>query len=123
MRIDTYTKTILTVVAIVLTVIACSSVGNPESVVRADGPLAGIQTMMGTPYNNGMTMLDTRTGDYWVLYGSIVGANRVITAPHWEYQGRIGSLGGPIVGWEKRWKSICPECTLQTSPPAVGPGR
>ena len=42
MRIDMYTKVVLTVIAVMLTFMACKSAVQPLG-VAADGPLAGVQ--------------------------------------------------------------------------------
>jgi hypothetical protein len=43
MRTDVYTKVVLTIIAMMLTVIACRPLASPESTARAEGPLAGVQ--------------------------------------------------------------------------------
>jgi hypothetical protein len=41
-----------------------------------------------------------------------------VVPPQWQYEGRIGELGQPIVGWEKHWKESCPKCKIRPNPTA-----
>jgi hypothetical protein len=61
MRIDLYTKMILTVIAVTLLVIAAGSMYRPASVAAQTG-LAGVQFVAGGP---GIFVFDTRNGDIW----------------------------------------------------------
>jgi hypothetical protein len=62
MRTDTYTKIMLTIIAFMLTLIACKTVVSPEKNVNAEGPFAGVQfsNWYGQP-----EFFDTRTGEIW----------------------------------------------------------
>ena len=63
MRIDWYTKGVLTVIAVLLGVMAVRPYVSPEA-VQAQGPFAGVEYP-----NNGGTpaFFDTRAGDFWGL--------------------------------------------------------
>jgi hypothetical protein len=63
MKIDLYTKIVLSVIAFMLTLIACQRpfVG-PDMKAAADGSFSGIQFSWG---ENEFTFFDTRTGDLW----------------------------------------------------------
>jgi hypothetical protein len=62
MRIDLYTKGVLTVIAVLLAVIAFRPYVSPDAVVQAQGLFAGVQF---TGFNGGAYFFDTRTGDVW----------------------------------------------------------
>ena len=57
MRIDLYTKIILTVIALLLAVIALTPIVQPQPAM-AQGSFSGVQFDMGS-------FFDTRTGDIW----------------------------------------------------------
>jgi len=62
MKPDTYTKAVLTVIAIMLTLIACNRYIDPKTTGLAQGVFAGVQfSGMGT----GARFFDTRTGEVW----------------------------------------------------------
>lgn len=61
MRIDRYTKTLLTLIVLLLAVIALKPVVQPTP-VKADSPFADI-TFSGGP--GGFWMFSARTGDIW----------------------------------------------------------
>jgi hypothetical protein len=62
MRIDLYTKTVLTIIALMLTAIVCKTFFNPETTASAQGPFAGVQySRVGAIYS----FFDTKTGDIW----------------------------------------------------------
>jgi hypothetical protein len=61
MRIDLYTKALLTVIAIALLTIAAKPLVHPTS-VDAQGSLAGVQFVGG---GAGILVFDTRNGDIW----------------------------------------------------------
>ena len=63
MRTDTYIKTVLTVIAFLLLLIACNQYINPESKARAEGPFGGLQFSVGA---GEIYLFDTRTGEIWV---------------------------------------------------------
>jgi len=61
MRIDYYTKTILTIIALLLAVIALKPLFQPQAAM-ADGKYAGVQFS----YSGGNhAFFDARTGDVW----------------------------------------------------------
>ena len=68
MKPDLYTKSILTVIALMLTVIAGKTVISPDTTASAQSaPFAGVQ------YHD-MEFFDTRTGDVWMYdrsYGKL----------------------------------------------------
>jgi len=64
MRIDLYTKVVLTLILLVLAVIALRPVIQPQAVV-AQGNLTGVQF---TYNGGGFLAIDTRTGDVWDYY-------------------------------------------------------
>ncbi len=75
MRIDLYTKVVLTVIAGLLGVIALRPYVGPE-VVQAQGAFAGVQySALGV----GFSFFDPRTGDLWVYNsgGSLAGNQRL----------------------------------------------
>ena len=81
MRLDLYTKTVLTIIALALVLIASSQYVHPAMAVEAQGSLAGIQF-------SGSSFFDTRTGDVWIYDGE---SGRVLR--HF----RIGKLGEPAL--------------------------
>ena len=63
MKPDLYTKVVLTVIAVMLSLIVCNQFLNPTSTAQAaDAKFASMQ-FNGGPYS--FTMFDTRTGDIW----------------------------------------------------------
>jgi len=83
MRIDLYTKAILTVIAVALLTIAGNSVVRPTS-VSADGALSGVEFLAIGP---GFMAIDTRSGDIWEY------PYRPGTPSH---MGKITHLGQPL---------------------------
>ena len=65
MRIDLYTKVVLTVIMLLLGVIAIRPLVHPDTTASAQGPFAGVQFAS----YGGYTFFDSRTGDIW-LYNS-----------------------------------------------------
>lgn len=63
MRLDAYTKIVLTVIALTLVLIACKPLAQPVG-VAAEGPLAGVQFSPDTG-NGGFWLFDAKTGDVW----------------------------------------------------------
>ena len=84
MRIDLYTKTILTVIALALTLIACKSLVQPSD-VAAQGSLAGAQFIA---VGRGFWAIDTRGGDIWEY---------PYTGGDPTHIGKISQLGKPLV--------------------------
>jgi hypothetical protein len=62
MKPDLYTKSVLTVIALMLAVVACNQYVSPRATVEAQGTLAGVQ-IAGAQF--GFWALDTRSGDLW----------------------------------------------------------
>jgi hypothetical protein len=58
MRIDVYTKAVLTIIAVMLAVIALQPFIHPQTTAHAAGAFAGLQFI-------GDAFFDTRTGDVW----------------------------------------------------------
>jgi hypothetical protein len=88
MRIDTYTKTILTFIALLLAVITLQPLFHPHA-VEAQGPLAGVQFSGGF---GGIWAVNTKDGRVW-FYEQ--GDHDTIKAIH-NY-GTISALGMPPV--------------------------
>jgi hypothetical protein len=78
MRTDTYTKAVLTVIALLLALIACDKYVNPESKARAEGPFAGLQFSASGAWIN---LFDTRTGEIWEYNGHDLGIKYRLTKP------------------------------------------
>ena len=74
MRIDLYTKGVLTVIAVLLAVIAFRPYVSPDAVVQAQGPFAGVQysSVEGFP-----TLFDSRTGEVWGYFNGRVDHTRI----------------------------------------------
>jgi hypothetical protein len=88
MRIDIYTRIILTVIALFLAVIALRPFVQPAAVrAQASAPLAGVQFI---PESASFDAFNTANGDVWLYSwtGSRYDA---------RYMGRIVQLGEPIV--------------------------
>jgi hypothetical protein len=62
MRIDLYTKIILTLVALLLAVMVLQPILQPQAAM-ADGSYSGVQFSYGTGGNH--AFFDTRSGDVW----------------------------------------------------------
>jgi hypothetical protein len=58
MRIDWYTKGVLTVIAAMLGLIAIRPFVSPDAVAHAQGPFTGVQVNLSS-------FFDSRTGDIW----------------------------------------------------------
>jgi hypothetical protein len=86
MRIDLYTKTILTIIALLLAVIALKPLIQPNA-VAAQVNLSGVQ-FSGIP--GGLTAVDTKSGEVWV-YVDTPDAHEV------QLIGKINQLGKPMV--------------------------
>jgi hypothetical protein len=82
MRIDSYTKAVLTAIVVFLAVIAFRPYVSPDSVAHAQGTFAGVQFA----YQGGPMFFDSRSGD--VLLYSPRGV-----AGHY----RLVKLGAPMV--------------------------
>jgi hypothetical protein len=83
MRIDLYTKTILTITAVLLAVVVSQSLLRPNA-VSAQSALAGVQF---TSRPAGFLAIDTKAGEVW-LYD--------IESKRTERLGKLTQLGKPI---------------------------
>ena len=83
MRIDWYTKGVLTVIAVLLGVIAIRPYVSPDAVAHAQGSFAGVEFTD----ESGPSFFDTRTGDYWGydVSGHLTGHLKLV------------KLGGPML--------------------------
>lgn len=86
MRPDIYTKAVLTVIAIMLTVIACNQYVSPAATAQAQGPLAGVQF---SGYGLNFNAYDTRTGDVWRYADDSLNHKNVTV----KYLGKLTKLG------------------------------
>jgi len=62
MKPDIYTKAVLTIIAIMLTVIVCKPIISPDTTARADGPFSEVEFGV---LNGVLVFFDTRTGDIY----------------------------------------------------------
>lgn len=85
MRIDTYTKTVLTAIAVLLAAAVLRPILQP-SPASAQTPLSGVQFM---PASSSFNAFDAKSGDVWLYSydGGAYSAKRL---------GRIGQLGQPL---------------------------
>ena len=104
MRPDIYTKAVLTVIAIMLTVIACNQYVNPSATASAQSSaLGGVQ--VGSFDSASFSFFDTRSGELWLLTrGGLKDPNGKNLPPNWAFLGQFGKLGGPVTGWERDLK-------------------
>jgi hypothetical protein len=86
MRIDLYTKTILTVIALLLAVVVLRPIVQPPP-ASAQTPLAGVQFM---PASGSFDAFNTNNGDVW-LYSYADGRYEA------RLLGRFTQLGQPLV--------------------------
>jgi hypothetical protein len=82
MRIDLYTKTILTLIALLLGVVALKPIIQPQP-VSAQASLAGVQFSGSV---GGFWLFDTKTGDVWAYEKQ--GSNTAVT-----HVGRVPEIG------------------------------
>lgn len=96
MKPDVYTKTILTIIAMMLTVIACNQYVNPAATVSAQtSQLAGVQFSINRPADT-ISFFDTRTGELWnydLRNGNMLGMNGNALG-RWK----LTALGQPLLG-------------------------
>jgi hypothetical protein len=83
MRPDIYTKSVLTVIALLLAMLVGKQYLSPDSVAYAQGSFAGVQFSGNGSY---WGFFDTRNGDLWHFNSS----------DGWQYQGRVPALGQPL---------------------------
>jgi hypothetical protein len=95
MKPDFYTKAVLTIIAIMLTVIACNQYVNPAATASAQGAkFAGVQ-FAGSSVD--FTLFDTRTGDIWEHYYDTDDHKR-----HPAYMGKLTALDQPLMNQPPR---------------------
>ena len=82
MKPDTYTKAVLTVIALALLMIVCNQYAHP-TVVHAQGAFAGVQ--FNYDRSSGGYFFDARTGEVW---------NYSAMGP--QLWGRLTKLGQPL---------------------------
>ena len=71
MKLDLYTKAVLTVIALLLALIACKPLLSPETTASAQGALAGVQfTTFIAEGSRTYGFFDSRTGEVWFYDGS-----------------------------------------------------
>jgi len=95
MKPDLYTKAVFTVIAIMLTAIACNQYIEPKVAAQAQAaPFAGVQF---SATGSTIKFFDTRTGDLW---GYVNHDTLEPNSDHyeWEYWGKTSKLGQPFVG-------------------------
>jgi hypothetical protein len=87
MRIDLYTRAVLTAIALLLAVIAVRPYVSPETTAFAQGTFAGVQFVDIVDADSGSgTFFDTRSGEIWVYSGGGI-----------RHKFRLTKLGQPIV--------------------------
>jgi len=87
MKPDLYTKIVLSIIAFVVTVIACKSVVSPETTATAQVSFAGVQFTSTYGTN---TFFDTRTGEVWVYHGNDEAPGQLIV------KFKVTKLGQPL---------------------------
>jgi len=88
MKPDFYTKAVLTVIAVMLSVPALKPLISPATTASAQtSPFSGVQ--FAAYSNGGFTAFDTRSGDVWNYVGH--GSGSV------QYYGKLTQLGKPPV--------------------------
>jgi hypothetical protein len=74
MRIDLYTKAVLTVIALLLAAIVFKQYFSPDAVALAQGQFAGVQF---TAERGSYSFFDTRTGEVFRYYGAVIEKHRL----------------------------------------------
>ena len=92
-----YTRIVLTIIALMLTVIACKTVIRPDTTAHAQGPFAGVQ--FSGPNND--SFFDTRTGDLWEYRPAEHPSGMGSYPAQWTYLGTVTKLGQPLAGAPK----------------------
>lgn len=87
MRIDLYTKTILTLIALLLAVVALKPTIQPTVTAQAQSPSANIQFMGGTD----LIAMDKMTGKVWIYSVGEGGGAEM------HYLGQFVALGKNLV--------------------------
>jgi len=88
MRIDLYTKIVLTLIVLMLAVIALKPIFQPQPAI-AQGSLNGVQFSATA---NGFYALDTRTGDIWIYVTNIASPLNGQLVGHYK----LNQLGAPL---------------------------
>jgi hypothetical protein len=86
MRIDRYTKTLLTLIALLLLVLAVKPILQPTP-ASAQSPASGVQFVAGP---GTLMTIDTKTGDIWVYVTGDYQDTRLL---HW---GKFAGIGKPL---------------------------
>ncbi|MGA2118066.1 MAG: hypothetical protein ABSH56_25355 [Bryobacteraceae bacterium] len=89
MKSDLYTKAVFTIIALMLTVIACNLYINPAATASAQGPFAGVQLASDT---GELRFFDNRTGDVWEYNAPALPSYPQMTGKY-----RVVKLGQPLV--------------------------
>lgn len=87
MRIDLYTKTILTLIALLLAVVALKPMIHPTATAQAQSPSANVQFMGGST----LIAMDKMTGKVW-MYDMVPGGRTEMV-----YLGQFVGLGKELV--------------------------
>jgi hypothetical protein len=89
MKPDIYTKFILTVIAIMLTAIACNQYIDPAATAQAQAPFSGV---LGTLPP--LSFFDTRTGEVFIYgqYPGVAGQQQPLQSKR-----RLTKLGQPLL--------------------------
>jgi hypothetical protein len=90
MRTDTYTKVMLTIIALMLTLIACKTVVSPDKSASAEGPAAGLQ-LLTKP--GALVFFDNRTSEVWFYYDDFSSTEGGKLEGTWK----LTKLGEPLV--------------------------
>jgi hypothetical protein len=90
MKPDLYTKAVLTVIAVMLTVIACKAVIGWETTASAQGDFAGVQSGASN------TFFDSGTGELF-SYGVTYDDHGVAHEGQLTQKARLVKLGQPLV--------------------------
>jgi hypothetical protein len=89
MKPDIYTRVVLTVIALMLTVIAFNQYANPKITAQAQGgAFAGVQAIDSNSF------FDTRTGEVWSYFQDDAGTMH----PNYKHQlGKLGAAAAPRI--------------------------
>ena len=96
MRSDKYSKAVLTVIAVMLSLLACKTLINPDTAASAQPALGGTFSFSGA--SGVIEFFDSGNGDLWRYSPAY---NEVAVGHHsskWQYLGRVTKLGEPLAG-------------------------
>jgi hypothetical protein len=100
---DLYTKVVLTVIAFMLVMIGCHQYVSPATIVKAEGPFAGV--LYSGP--NKYSFFDTKSGDLWLYYPACVDAHGESHSAKWTNLGKVTQLGQPLANAETLgWRDL-----------------